>query len=464
MHVIVAGCGRVGSQIADFLSLEGHDVVIIDRDPEAFKRLGPTFSGVTLEGVAFDNDVLTEAGVGEADAFAAVTNLDNTNLMTAEIVTRVHRVPRVVSRLYYPERELTFFKMGIDYICSTTLVSERIMDLLFKNDEVMVWQDRLDLGLQLVEFTIPERGRGRPAGDLDAGINSHLVALARGGRALDWDYDTPLMIGDHALVTMRREGWKAIARCVGDTVLDDPACRLAIIPTSPETEALTSGERTALDITIGGCSAVGAHLGMMLSMEGHRVTVIDEDPARFKRLPRDFKGTLVKGVIYDEETLLEAGIERADCFTAVTKQDNKNLMASEVCRHVFRVPRVVSRLFNPDKEMTYQALDINYVCGTTIMADLLLERLLVPRLRIVGSCFNNLYDVAEFTCPGRWDGRTVARVSARAGVAFAYVGRRSSGYMPEPNFVLRSGDRITAAGTPKKLQKLEEYLRKQTRE
>src|SRR5665647_2805334 len=151
MHVIVAGCGRVGSQLSEFLSYEGHDVMVIDKDPEAFNRLGAAFNGITIEGVAFDEEVLAEAQAEKADAFAAVTNQDNTNLMTAELATTIYEIPKVVSRLYYPERELTFFKMGIEYVCSTTLLTDRIKELLIKGEDIFVQQDRLDLGLQLVE-------------------------------------------------------------------------------------------------------------------------------------------------------------------------------------------------------------------------------------------------------------------------------------------------------------------------
>lgn len=85
MHIIIAGCGRVGSQLALYLSYEGHDVAIIDKDPASFGRLGSTFNGIVLEGVAFDEEVLLEAGIEKAEAYAAVTNYDNTNLMAAEM-------------------------------------------------------------------------------------------------------------------------------------------------------------------------------------------------------------------------------------------------------------------------------------------------------------------------------------------------------------------------------------------
>jgi len=107
MNIIVVGCGRVGSQLATMLSVEGHNVIVIDRDENAFRRLGTTFNGVTIKGLGFDEDVLEGAGIREADVFAAVTDLDNTNLMAAEVARKLFGVKHAVARLYNPVRERT---------------------------------------------------------------------------------------------------------------------------------------------------------------------------------------------------------------------------------------------------------------------------------------------------------------------------------------------------------------------
>lgn len=460
MHIIVAGCGRVGSQLAQFLSYEAHDVVVIDKDPASFRRLGATFNGIILEGVSFDDEVLLEAGIDRADAFAAVTNSDNTNLMSAEIAINVYSVPMVISRLYYPEKELTYYKMGIDYICSTTLMADRIREKLFQSEEVIVQQDRLDIGIQIIEFVVTEEADGKPAGNFSHGAHSGLVSLLRDNRKVDWAESTPLRAGDRALVTMRKEGWKTIRECLGDEVLDSPACRMVITPSSPEELKAVEAEPVAANVVIGGCSAVGAQLAYVLSMDGHNVTVIDRDPSRFERLPESYAGRTVEGTAYDEETLIEAGIEDADAFTAVTKFDNTNLMAAEVARRLFRVPHVTARLFNPDKEQTYQALGLNYVCGTRLLARAILERILDPPILRRATCFNNLYDVVEFECPAAWEGKSVRLARDRASVSFAYVVRRSTGFLPDDNLVLKKGDAITALASGKRLQRLERYLRK----
>jgi len=128
MNIVVVGCGRVGSQLATMLSVEGHNVVVIDRDESAFRRLGGTFNGVTLRGLGFDEEVLEEAGIREADAFAATTDLDNTNLMAAEVARKIFGVKHVVARLYNPVRERTYQQLDLDYVCGTTLVAESLME------------------------------------------------------------------------------------------------------------------------------------------------------------------------------------------------------------------------------------------------------------------------------------------------------------------------------------------------
>ncbi len=124
MNIIVVGCGRVGSQLATLLSNDGHNVCVIDREAASFKELGRDFNGRTIKGIGFDEDVLREADVENCDVLAAVTNLDNSNLMTAEVARKLYNVPHVITRLYSPQRESAYLQLGLDYVCGTTLVAE----------------------------------------------------------------------------------------------------------------------------------------------------------------------------------------------------------------------------------------------------------------------------------------------------------------------------------------------------
>jgi Trk K+ transport system NAD-binding subunit len=459
MHVIVAGCGRVGSRLAEYLSFERHDVVVIDKESASFRRLGGTFNGITLEGMAFDEEVLREAGAEHADAFAAVTNEDNTNLMAAEVAKVVFDVPSVLSRLYNPEKELTYFKLDVDYVCGTTLITQRIHEQLFQSENSVVQQDRADLGIQVVELSVGDEAAGKPAGSLNYGVSSKLLMLTRENKRLHFDEATPLDSGDRVVMLLRREGRSTVTECLGSGV-DSAACRMYTIPDELAAAAAAASPAEGVKVIVGGCSMVGAHLAYILSMEGHDVTIIDEDPALFKRLPPGYTGEFVEGVIYDEEALLTAGVEQAGAFVAVTKKDNKNLMAAEVARHIFGVPHVMARLFNPDKEPTYQALRMPFVSGTTVLAQVLLERLLNPVISVKAACLFNKYNLVEFESPASWDGKTVRWAVDASGVTFAYIVRRSSAYMPDDNLVLRSGDTICALVTTKRLTRLEKSLSK----
>ena len=125
-NVIVVGCGRVGSQLANMLSDNGNNVCCIDKNDDAFANLGRNFNGSTVQGVGLDEDVLIRAGVEECDVLAAVTQLDNTNLMCAEVANHLFGVPHVISRLYNPDHERAYMQLGIDYVCGTSLVAEDV--------------------------------------------------------------------------------------------------------------------------------------------------------------------------------------------------------------------------------------------------------------------------------------------------------------------------------------------------
>ena len=125
-NVIVVGCGRVGSQLANMLSDNGNNVCVIDKNADAFANLGRNFNGSTVQGLGFDEETLVKAGVEDCDVIAAVTQFDNTNLMCAEVGSRLFGVPHVIARLYNPDHERAYMQLGIDYVCGTSLVAEDV--------------------------------------------------------------------------------------------------------------------------------------------------------------------------------------------------------------------------------------------------------------------------------------------------------------------------------------------------
>ena len=132
MKVIILGCGRVGSTLASMMDSEGHQVSVIDASSDSFRRLDSTFNGETILGNGVDEDVLIKAGIREADAFAAVTNGDNRNIMASQLAREIFGVKKVVCRIYDPMRQSTYHELGLETICPTIVGAQMISDALKK--------------------------------------------------------------------------------------------------------------------------------------------------------------------------------------------------------------------------------------------------------------------------------------------------------------------------------------------
>ncbi len=130
-----------------------------------------------------------------------------------------------------------------------------------------------------------------------------------------------------------------------------------------------------MKVLIMGCGRVGARLAGLLDAEGHQVTVLDTDSYSFRRLWSDFKGVALVGNGIDEEALIKAGIKEADAFVALTQGDNRNVMAAQIAKHIFNVPRVICRLYDPLRQEMYSNLGLETISPTTIFAQLLKEKL-----------------------------------------------------------------------------------------
>lgn len=213
MNIIVVGCGRVGSQLATMLSVEGHNVVVIDRDEAAFRRLGSTFNGVTLKGLGFDEEILEQAGVREADAFAAVTNLDNTNLMAAEVARKIFGVRHVVARLYNPVRERTYQQLNLDYVCGTTLVAEVLMDKIRSGHG----HHLNSIGdIEVIEFKACESMEGLTVGQVELQNRFRIFAVTRGAMSFIPEPDSVLRAADILFASVKDDAYPKIERFMED--------------------------------------------------------------------------------------------------------------------------------------------------------------------------------------------------------------------------------------------------------
>lgn len=192
MHVIVVGCGRVGSTIARELLDAGHSVCVIDRHAEAFRRLGPDFAGRTLTGVGFDRDVLREAGIDEHAAVLAVTSGDNSNILIARVARETFGVERVVARIYDPKRAAIYSRLGIATVASVAWTAARAVQLVLPDAHATVWTDPTSR-YSIVERRIAAAEAGTPIASVDdAGVK--VVLVNRNGQASP---PTPTMLLQH---------------------------------------------------------------------------------------------------------------------------------------------------------------------------------------------------------------------------------------------------------------------------
>ena len=151
MFIVIVGCGRVGSELAKLLSNEGQDVVIIDKNPSSLERLGNTFNGVALVGNGFDPALLKQIKTDRADVFCAVTNGDNTNLVAAQVAKRIFHVPKVIARVYDPQRAHIYAALGLDVISGTILFASMLRDKIIESRFSSYLIETKDLGVIEIE-------------------------------------------------------------------------------------------------------------------------------------------------------------------------------------------------------------------------------------------------------------------------------------------------------------------------
>lgn len=183
MNVVIAGCGRVGSQLARELDQGGHDVVIIDKNPKAFDRLDSDFGGRTLQGIAFAREALEEAGIRQAQAFVAVTSGDNSNVVSARTAKDRYGVERVVARIYDPQRANIYERLGLTTIATARWTAEAVLrELLPDGDRIEGSVGPGGSGdVVLITLTVPGHVHAFPAAQMTALGDIVLVAITRGG-------------------------------------------------------------------------------------------------------------------------------------------------------------------------------------------------------------------------------------------------------------------------------------------
>ncbi len=181
MHVVVAGCGRVGSGLVSVLEADGHSVAVIDKRETSFRRIAESSSALRIVGLSFDRDTLLAAGIEKAGAFAAVTSGDNSNILAARIAKETFQIPHVVARIYDPARASFYARLGIGTVATVAWSTEQISRRLL-NRRVSDWTDQSGT-LSLVEQPLPLSWCGRRLTELSRGEGWQVVGVSRAGSA-----------------------------------------------------------------------------------------------------------------------------------------------------------------------------------------------------------------------------------------------------------------------------------------
>ncbi len=214
MHIIIGGCGRLGAEISEQLSADRDtDVVVIDNDPLAFDRLGSGFNGDTVVGDCTDRDVLEQAGVERADGLMAVTRSDNANLMAVEIATHLYDVDRTIARLFNPDREEVYRKLGVRYVSSTGVIAKLFLNE-FQEESYPLHVHFPDTDISMVALEIDTGGHAMTVEEFELDGMLRIAAVRRGTRTFIPDRTDRLERDDIVTAAMK----PAAARRVGELV------------------------------------------------------------------------------------------------------------------------------------------------------------------------------------------------------------------------------------------------------
>ncbi len=211
MHVVLAGCGRVGSIAAGLFARDGHSVVVIDKDPRSFARLSKTYPGKAIEGFAFSKDTLVEAGIEGADAFVAVTNGDNTNIVAARVAKEVFRVPIVVARMNDPLRAQIYRRFGVATFSTSQWGAGQVFDLVTRP----YLQQEVSLGsgdLRMIAARVAQHFVGKPVADVEVPGEIRVAGIVRLGQALIPMSATRFEAGDVVYVTVAASSLDRLSR------------------------------------------------------------------------------------------------------------------------------------------------------------------------------------------------------------------------------------------------------------
>jgi trk/ktr system potassium uptake protein len=195
VYVVIMGCGRVGSSLAAGLERLGHEVAVIDREPQAFRRLGPDFAGRQVVGQGFHREVLIEAGVERAEAFAAVSSGDNSNIISARVARETFGIDRVVARIYDAKRAAVYERLGIPTVATVPWSTDRFMRMLLPDGVSSAWREPTGT-VAILPLPVHEDWVGRPIRDLERATGCRVAFIVRFGTGVLPRSDTAVQAED----------------------------------------------------------------------------------------------------------------------------------------------------------------------------------------------------------------------------------------------------------------------------
>jgi trk system potassium uptake protein TrkA len=220
VHVVIMGCGRVGSTLARSLEDRNHTVSIIDSNPDAFRRLGPTFNGTKVTGMGFDQGVLDRAGIEKADAFAAVSSGDNSNIIAARVARETFGIQQVVARIYDPGRAEVYQRLGIPTVATVRWTSDQILRRLLPAGAEPDFRDPSGT-IRVDHVPVNEKWVGRQTIKLQDQSGSRIAWIDRLGEGTLPTKDTVMQEGDLLHLVMREENAEKVYQAFNDGPEDE---------------------------------------------------------------------------------------------------------------------------------------------------------------------------------------------------------------------------------------------------
>ncbi|KAA5829995.1 TrkA family potassium uptake protein [Saccharopolyspora hirsuta] len=199
MHVVIMGCGRVGSSLAAALQRLDHTVAVVDKNPQAFHRLGKDFRGQQITGNGFDRDILVEAGIEQAAAFAAVSNGDNSNIVSARVARETFGVEHVVARIYDPKRAEVYQRLGIPTVATVPWTTDRFLRMLLPEGVATAWREPSGT-VAVLQLPLHEAWVGHRVSELESAVGARVAFITRFGNGVLPDARTVVQADDTVYV------------------------------------------------------------------------------------------------------------------------------------------------------------------------------------------------------------------------------------------------------------------------